>query len=83
MIAGDLIHSPLQLKHPEWGFVYDTDADQAVQTRKAFLDRHCETDRLVMTAHFPAPTVGHVTRDGDAYGFRFRGAEGTGVPAEV
>ena len=83
VIAGDLIHSPLQLKHPDWGFLYDTDPDLATQTRKAFLDRHCETDRLVMTAHFPAPTVGHVIRDGDAYGFRFRGAEGTGVPAKV
>ena len=83
VIAGDLIHSPLQLKHPEWGFLYDTDAALATETRKAFLDSHCERDRLVMTAHFPSPTVGHVTRDGDAYGFRFHGVEGTGVPEVV
>lgn len=83
VITGDLIHSPLQLKHPDWGFLYDTDPVLATRSRKAFLEAHCETDRLVMPAHFPSPTAGHVTRDRDVYGFRFRGTDGTGVPEQV
>ena len=37
-----------------------------------FLERHCDTDTLVMTGHFPSPSVGHVRRLGDGFDFAFR-----------
>ena len=83
VMSGDLIHSPLQLKYPEWGFSADSDPDLAAKTRHAFLEAHCDRDRLVMTAHFPSPSVGHVTRDGSNFGFRFLDVEGSGKPREV
>ncbi len=49
------------------------DKPLSARTRRAFLERYCDTDTLVMTAHFPSPSVGHVLREGDAFGFRFIG----------
>ncbi len=60
IMTGDLIHSPLQLAHPDWSPKFDTDPALSAKTRRSFLDRHCEADILVMTAHFPSPSVGHV-----------------------
>jgi len=43
----------------------------ARQTRRAFLDRYCETDTLVCTAHFPLPSAGRIVRAGDAFRFKY------------
>ncbi len=74
VMAGDLIHSPIQCRHPDLPARPDVDKQQAVDTRTAFMERYCETDTLICTAHFPSPSVGHFTRVGDAFGFRFRDA---------
>jgi glyoxylase-like metal-dependent hydrolase (beta-lactamase superfamily II) len=71
VMTGDLIHSPLQCAHPDWNFLYDDDPEQARRTRRAFLEAQCETGRLVLTAHFPSPSVGHVLAKGDAFAFRY------------
>jgi glyoxylase-like metal-dependent hydrolase (beta-lactamase superfamily II) len=71
VMCGDLIHSPLQCRYPHWRYWIDTDPDQGIATRRRFLEENCETGRLVMTAHFPSPSVGHVVADQDAFGFRF------------
>ena len=60
VMIGDLMHSPIQLAHPEWSANFDDDPARAVETRRRFLDSHCETGILVLTAHFPSPSVGHV-----------------------
>lgn len=70
VMCGDLIHSPLQCAHPEWHFVSDHDPTLASRTRRAFLAEACETGRTVLTAHFPSPSMGHVTARGAAFGFR-------------
>src|SRR5260221_511963 len=48
--------------------------DQAVRTRRNFLERYCDTDTLCCTMHFPSPSVGHIKRWGD--GFRLEYAKG-------
>ena len=70
VMCGDLIHSPLQCAHPEWHFVIDHDPQLARATRRAFLEDACESGRTVLTAHFPSPSMGHVTAKGAAFGFR-------------
>jgi glyoxylase-like metal-dependent hydrolase (beta-lactamase superfamily II) len=60
IMTGDLMHNPIQLAHPEWSPNFDFDGAQSAETRKNFLDMHCETDTLILTAHFPSPSVGHV-----------------------
>lgn len=70
-MCGDLIHSPLQLRHPEWSCNSDYDLAASARTRRRFLHTHCDTDTLVLTAHFPSPSMGYVVSSGNAYDFRY------------
>lgn len=72
-MCGDLIHSPLQLAEPGWNCNSDFDIPTAIRTRRDYLDTHCDTDTLILTAHFPSPSVGHIVSRGDRYDFSYRG----------
>jgi glyoxylase-like metal-dependent hydrolase (beta-lactamase superfamily II) len=67
VFAGDLMHSPLQLRYPELSPKFDVDPVQAATTRRQFLERYCDTDTLCCTAHFPSPSVGKIRRKGNAF----------------
>ena len=69
-----MIHSPLQCRYPDLSAFVDYDGKQSAKTRWAFLERHCDTDTLICTAHFPSPSIGHITRWDDS--FRFVGTSG-------
>jgi len=69
VFSGDLIHSPVQCRHPEWRANPDWDPELAKQTRRAFLQRLADTDTLAATAHFPQPSVGRIVSRGDAFDF--------------
>ena len=72
VMTGDLIHHPIQLAHPEWCANVDHNPVLSAATRQSFLDGHCETDILVLTAHFPSPSVGHVVPHAErAFDFEF------------
>jgi glyoxylase-like metal-dependent hydrolase (beta-lactamase superfamily II) len=71
VMCGDLMHSPAQCRHPEWEPAPDWDPKLAAHTRRAFLERYCETPTLVCTAHFPLPSAGRVVRAGDAFDFDY------------
>jgi hypothetical protein len=49
----------------------DWDAALASKTRRAFLERYCETSTLVCTAHFPLPSAGRIVRAGNAFRFEY------------
>lgn len=66
-VTGDLIHSPLQARYPELSMKFDHDQQQSAATRRAFLERHCDSGALICTAHFPSPSVGHLTRWGEGF----------------
>ena len=69
VLSGDVCHTPLQCREPGWSAVGCADRAQSAATRHALLDAHCETDVLVMTAHFPSPSTGYVRRMGEAFDF--------------
>jgi glyoxylase-like metal-dependent hydrolase (beta-lactamase superfamily II) len=71
VMCGDVMHSPVQCLHPEWTAWPDWDPDQAKRTRRAFMERHCDTDTLILTAHFPLPSAGRILPEGDAFRFAF------------
>lgn len=71
VITGDMIHTPVQCLEPQWVMRADTDPAQASQTRRAFLERYCETDVLVCGSHFPPPSMGHVVSCDNAFWFEF------------
>jgi glyoxylase-like metal-dependent hydrolase (beta-lactamase superfamily II) len=67
VITGDLMHHPCQIARPEWCAVVDSDREQALATRRAFLARHADQPILVIGTHFAGPTAGHLVRDGKSY----------------
>ena len=71
IIAGDVLHTPLQLREPRWSAIGCSDRLKSAETRCAFLERYCDTDTLIMPEHFPSPSVGYIRRDGGSYGFVF------------
>ena len=48
VITGDLMHHPVQMAHPEWGSHFDSDFDEAIATRRAFLERYGDQPILVL-----------------------------------
>lgn len=71
VMCGDLMHSPVQCRHPEWEPAPDWDPKVAAHSRRSFLERHCETPTLICTAHFPLPSTGRIVRAGDAFDFEY------------
>jgi len=69
LITGDMIHSPLQARYPEFGMMSDYDSAQAGSTRRTIFERFCETPTLMCTSHFPSPSTGRFTQWGDGYRF--------------
>ena len=72
VVTGDLIHSPLQCRHPEWNFIYDADKDVALATRRKFLETYSESGVEILTSHFPSPSTGRFRDDGDAFRFDYQ-----------
>jgi glyoxylase-like metal-dependent hydrolase (beta-lactamase superfamily II) len=67
VLTGDLIHSPLQARYPEISYRADFDSKQSAATRRAFLERYCDTATLCCTAHFPQPSSGRISRWGEGF----------------
>ena len=67
VITGDLMHHPVQLAHPEWGSHFDSDFEQAIATRRAFMERYGDKPVLVLGTHFATPSAGRIVRDGNAW----------------
>jgi glyoxylase-like metal-dependent hydrolase (beta-lactamase superfamily II) len=69
IITGDMIHTPLQARYPEFGMFSDYNSRQAGETRRELFDRICETPTLLCAAHFPSPSTGRIVRRADAFDF--------------
>ena len=67
VFCGDIMHSPLQTRYPELLFKFDVDPALAAKTRRDFMERHCDTDTLCCTAHFPSPSTGKIRRRGNGF----------------
>jgi glyoxylase-like metal-dependent hydrolase (beta-lactamase superfamily II) len=67
VITGDLMHHPVQMAHPEWGSHFDSDFNEAITTRRAFLERYGDQPILVLGTHFATPSAGRIVRDGNAW----------------
>jgi glyoxylase-like metal-dependent hydrolase (beta-lactamase superfamily II) len=71
LIAGDMIHSPLQARYPELGMFADYDSAEGGRTRRKVLERFCDSATLLCTVHFPEPSMGRITRWEDGFKIRF------------
>jgi glyoxylase-like metal-dependent hydrolase (beta-lactamase superfamily II) len=71
IMIGDLMHSPVQCAEPGWRAGSDDDPALARRVRRRFLDSHADTDKLILTAHFPSPSIGYIRRQDRAYRFEY------------
>ena len=67
LFTGDVLHSPLQLAHPELSPIFDADQVQAADTRRRVLELMCDRRMLCCTAHFPSPSVFRIERAGRGF----------------
>jgi glyoxylase-like metal-dependent hydrolase (beta-lactamase superfamily II) len=71
VVTGDLMHHALQCREPSWSTIFDADKERAAQSRRRFLGQVADTRTLVLPIHFPNPTAGRVTRDGERFRYDF------------
>ncbi len=71
IMCGDLIHSPMQLLEPDWSCNSDYDLSLSTKTRRNFLDKHCDTNNLILTSHFPSPSIGYIISKNNIYDFDY------------
>jgi glyoxylase-like metal-dependent hydrolase (beta-lactamase superfamily II) len=69
VITGDLMHHPVQIAEPTWQTTFDTDPDEARETRRAFCARYADRPVTVLGTHFHHPTVGRIVSHRDAWRF--------------
>jgi glyoxylase-like metal-dependent hydrolase (beta-lactamase superfamily II) len=72
VVAGDLVHHVIQCREPDWSPGVDWDPRQSAQSRRKFFASVVGTDTLMLPIHFPAPTAGLITADGDGFDYRFK-----------
>jgi glyoxylase-like metal-dependent hydrolase (beta-lactamase superfamily II) len=73
VFIGDVLHHPLQCLKPGWSTFACTDGDASRVSRTRLIREHADSDTLILPAHFPTPTCGHIRSHGSAYRFDFRG----------
>jgi glyoxylase-like metal-dependent hydrolase (beta-lactamase superfamily II) len=67
LITGDFMHHPCQIARPDWSTLADSDAEQAIETRRRMFRRLAGTPVLIIGTHFAGITAGRLVTDGDSY----------------
>lgn len=67
VIVGDLFHHPAQVARPAWISAGDYDPAQTEESRAALLASVVDTATILLGAHWPGASAGHVTGDGDDF----------------
>ncbi len=65
--VGDAIHSPLQVVLPDLSTGFDTDKQQARETRRKFLEACAGDGRWLVPCHFRGPIAHKIKRAGDSF----------------
>ncbi|WP_433661028.1 hypothetical protein ACQPW1_01775 [Nocardia sp. CA-128927] len=62
-VFGDVLHSPIQIRHPEWACAADLDPVRGVVQRRQLVDELADTGDLAAGIHFADVVFGTVRRD--------------------
>ena len=71
IFTGDMMHHAVQCLEPDWSTVFCWDRAASAATRRRVLGEVADSATLVVPAHFPGSTAGHVRPDGDGFRFEF------------
>jgi glyoxylase-like metal-dependent hydrolase (beta-lactamase superfamily II) len=69
VITGDVLHHPIQFRHPDWTARGDHDPEAARATRHRLLADAATTNALVFGTHFAGTSAGRIVSDDDGYRF--------------
>lgn len=69
VITGDVLHHPIQCRHPQWTASGDLDPQTAQTTRRELLAAAAATGALVLGTHFAGSSSGRVLATADGYRF--------------
>ncbi|MGI5157970.1 MBL fold metallo-hydrolase [Microbispora sp. CA-102843] len=67
VFIGDLLHTPLQLEHPEFNSCFEEDEKQALTTRRRELEWAADHKALILPAHLPGHGAAEVERSGSNF----------------
>ena len=70
LFAGDVMHQPVQVAHPDHSSMFCADPLQVTASRHAMLALAERSDALVCSSHFPGPSAGRVVAEGATYRWR-------------
>jgi glyoxylase-like metal-dependent hydrolase (beta-lactamase superfamily II) len=62
LLAGDVLHAPIQLERPSWTTMGDVDPELARRSRTELLERAADSGALVVVAHAGEQMLGTVDR---------------------
>jgi glyoxylase-like metal-dependent hydrolase (beta-lactamase superfamily II) len=71
VVTGDLMHHARQCREPDWSTIFDSDRVQSARSRRRLLGQVADTSTFVLPIHFPSPTTGLVSADGDRFRYKF------------
>jgi len=69
LLSGDVVHHPVQIERPGWCSHFDLDQATARVTREALLARVCDSDTLVMGAHFAGPSALRIVSEAGGFAY--------------
>lgn len=70
IFTGDIMHTPVQLADPSLSSRFCSDPAQSAATRRALCERYAETESLLFTGHFPAPSAARIVRNGSTFSLK-------------
>jgi glyoxylase-like metal-dependent hydrolase (beta-lactamase superfamily II) len=65
--AGDIMHHPIQVYHPDWSSQFCWNPDLSAKSRRQLLEDCAETNALLCPAHFPGANAGYIKPQGNAF----------------
>jgi glyoxylase-like metal-dependent hydrolase (beta-lactamase superfamily II) len=65
--AGDIMHHPIQVYHPDWSSQFCWNPDLSAKSRRQLLEDCVETNALLCPAHFPGANAGFIKPQGNAF----------------
>ena len=64
ILAGDVMHHPIQAAHPDWNSRYCIDPARSRAARIKFVERYADSGAIILGAHFATPTAGRIVANG-------------------
>jgi glyoxylase-like metal-dependent hydrolase (beta-lactamase superfamily II) len=71
LFSGDVMHHPLQIYAPDINSCFCEFPEAATRSRLWTLNHAAESNTLLFSSHFGESSVGHVSRTGDRFDWRF------------